>query len=61
MKNLIGIEKACELLNLKKPTIYKKICERKIPYIKLGGKVLFDLEKLEAWVNKHSIKPICSE
>ena len=58
MQNLINLEQACELLNLKKPTIYKKVCSRQIPFIKLGGKLLFDPEKLEAWVNAHAVEPI---
>ena len=58
MKNLLEIKEAAILLRLKKSTLYKYTCSKQIPHIKLGGKVLFDPAKLEAWIEDHSVKPI---
>ena len=55
MERLISIQEASVLLGLKVPTIYKKICRRELPHIKLGGKVLFRPSELERWVQKHSV------
>lgn len=56
MYKLINLDQACDLLNLKKPTIYKKVCSRQIPFIKIGGKLLFSLEKLEEWIKDHEVE-----
>ena len=55
MERLIAIQEASVLLGLKVPTIYKKICRRELPHIKLGGKILFRPSELELWVQKHSV------
>jgi excisionase family DNA binding protein len=55
MQKLLSIREASEFLGLKVPTLYKYICSKKIPYVKLGSRVLFDPEKLMMWVEKNSV------
>ncbi len=58
MDKLLSIKETSEIIGLKIPTIYKYVCCRKIPFIKIGGRVLFDAEKLKAWIQQKSIDPI---
>jgi len=58
--NLINIQQASRLTGLSIPTLYKYICMRRVPYIKLGGRVLFDRKRLEGWIHEHSVEPIGS-
>jgi excisionase family DNA binding protein len=41
MMALIDIMECSRLLNLKKQTVYNKVCAREIPFVKLGGIIAF--------------------
>ena len=58
MQKLLNIQQAADLLGLKVKTLYTYICKKKIPYVKLGGRVLFQPEKLETWVEQRAINAI---
>ncbi|WP_319414808.1 helix-turn-helix domain-containing protein [Marispirochaeta aestuarii] len=58
MNKLLNVAEAADLLNLAPQTIRNKVHQRKIPFIKLGGKVLFKPEELSAWVEEHAVKAI---
>ena len=58
MDKLLSIKDASDLLGLKCSTLYKYICAKKIPYVKLGMRVLFDPEKLRSWISDHSVEPL---
>lgn len=60
MQKLLNVQEASNLLGLAVPTIYKYVCCRKIPYIKVGGRVFFNIERLESWINDLSVDPIAS-
>jgi len=59
-KRFIGVKELSEYLGLKVTTIYVWISLRKIPYIKLGRLVKFDLEEINEWMLKKHIKTIDS-
>jgi len=52
---LMKVAEAAAFLRLKISTIRAWVLKRKIPYIKLGGKVLFRKADLEAFVDKNVI------
>ena len=58
LTKLLSIRELADLLGLAEITVRKFCCAKKIPYIKLGGRVLFDPEKISAWIETQSIKPI---
>ena len=58
MQKLLNVQQAADLLDLKVKTIYTYVCKKKIPYVKLGARVLFQPEKLEMWVNQCAIDSI---
>ncbi len=58
MHKLMSVKDAAELLDLAEITIYKLISSKGIPYVKIGRSVLFEQEKLNAWIEEKSVKPI---
>ncbi len=58
MQNLINIGQAADLLGLKVKTIYTYVCQRRIPFVKLGARVLFEPEELEKWVHNNAVEPL---
>lgn len=49
-EDLLNIEQAGEIVNLKRSTIYRLIGKRAIPFSKQGKKVYFQKSELIAWV-----------
>ena len=54
--DIIGLDTACLLVGLKRPTIYS-LCSKKrlssknpIPFFKVGSRLMFSRKDLEAWV-----------
>jgi excisionase family DNA binding protein len=37
--------------------VRKMVMQDRIPYTKLGKRVLFDVEKVDSWVASHSVEP----
>ncbi|TSA08382.1 MAG: DNA-binding protein [Deltaproteobacteria bacterium] len=57
MKPLKDIKFAAEFLGLPVPSVRGKVSRREIPFIKIGRRVLFDLEDLQAFVEKLKVQP----
>jgi len=51
---LLTIEETSNLLKIKKNTIYAWVHNKKIPYIKMGGKLVFSSEKLNEFIKINS-------
>jgi len=57
MKRLINIQEASEYLGIKKNTLYSWVSERRIPNVKLGGRVMFEIAELDKFIEKNK-RPI---
>lgn len=55
---LLDVKECSELLHLAPKTIYKYICCRRIPYIKIGSAVRFDEQALKEWIDKQRVDPL---
>jgi excisionase family DNA binding protein len=56
MKTYLTIEELALYLKISKPTIYRWIAENQIPYIRKNKRVIrFDLEKIDAFMEKHEV------
>ena len=49
MESPLDIDQAASFLGLKKGTLYNMLSRRAIPFHKVGRRVLFTKEELEAW------------
>ena len=54
--NLIKLETVSEILEVAPKTIHNWVYLRKIPYVKVGRKVMFRSKNLESWLNQKEIK-----
>ena len=57
-KRFVGIEELATYLGLAKGTVYIWVCQKKIPYLKLGRLVKFDLREIETWLKDKRVNII---
>lgn len=55
---LIKPAQASEYLGIKMSTLYQKVSQKKIPYKKIYGKLMFDVAELDKFIEHCSVKPI---
>jgi excisionase family DNA binding protein len=53
---LIGITEMAEYLGIRVSTLYSWVSQKRIPYIKLGRLVKFDLRKIDKWLEDKAIE-----
>jgi excisionase family DNA binding protein len=58
MNELLSLLDVCQRYGLSKWTIYQKTSKGLIPYLKIGGKILFRVKDLEKWeeMSAHTVK-----
>lgn len=56
---LLAVAEVAELLNVQPRHIYRLVSERRIPYIKLGKLLRFELATIIEWIhaNRHNAVP----
>jgi len=51
MDKLLTADQVAEILQVKKSTMYSLVCRKRIPHLKLTGKILrFKLSELQRWI-----------
>ena len=56
LRRLITAKEASQFLSLSTDTIYRMASLKKLPYLKIGDRVLFDIKALDQWIEKHIIR-----
>src|SRR5512139_522840 len=56
LRRLITAKEASQYLSLSTDTIYRMATLKKLPYLKIGDRVLFDVKALDHWIETHMIK-----
>jgi excisionase family DNA binding protein len=59
-RRLLSLAEAANLLKLSRSTLYKYAERSEIPHIKIGGRIRFSQDELEAWIKVRSIEEIRS-
>ncbi|HBG49951.1 MAG TPA: hypothetical protein DDW90_10720 [Cyanobacteria bacterium UBA9971] len=54
MEKLLNIAETAEILNIKTPTIYRWVHERKIPFVKMGNKLRFKQNEIINFIEENS-------
>ncbi|WP_339881375.1 helix-turn-helix domain-containing protein [uncultured Algoriphagus sp.] len=49
-EEILTLSRICDLLELKRQTIYSYVSKRKIPYHKKAGKLYFFRQEIEEWI-----------
>lgn len=55
-RRFLGIKEFAQYLGLTEGTLYVWICHKKIPYLKLGKLVKFDLKEIERWLEEKKVE-----
>ena len=57
-KRFLGVREFAEYLGIEESTVYAWVYQKRIPYVKVGRLVKFDLRKIEDWLKQRSVKQI---
>jgi excisionase family DNA binding protein len=55
-QRLVGLQEIAVYLNIKPSTIYAWVNQKRLPYIKIGRLVKFDLQDIDAWIQERKVK-----
>ncbi|CAI4032312.1 hypothetical protein DNFV4_02741 [Nitrospira tepida] len=58
MQHLINIKEAAQYTGLSPHTLYTMVSQRRIPFVKVGRLVKFDLDLLDKWIKQHTVMPM---
>lgn len=58
VRRLISVHAAAAYVGLSVYTIYTMVSQRRIPYVKVGRLVKFDVPMLDAWIQKNAVMPM---
>jgi excisionase family DNA binding protein len=56
LRRLITAKEASQYLSLSTDTVYRMASLKKLPYLKIGDRVLFDVKVLDHWIERHMIR-----
>jgi excisionase family DNA binding protein len=56
LRRLITAKEASQYLSLSTDTVYRMASLKRLPYLKIGDRVLFDVKALDHWVERHMIR-----
>ncbi len=56
LRRLITAKEASQYLSLSTDTVYRMAASKKLPYLKIGDRVLFDIKSLDQWIEKNLIR-----
>ena len=56
MKKYVDIKEISEYLGSTVNTVYSWVHQKKIPYVKMGRLVRFDIKKIEEWLEDNSVE-----
>jgi len=57
-RRYISITEASEYLGLTKGTLYVWACQKRIPYLKIGKLLKFDIIEIEQWLKDKRVKEL---
>ncbi len=56
LRRLITAKEASQYLSLSTDTVYRMASLKKLPYLKIGDRILFDVKALDHWIDRHIIR-----
>ena len=57
-RRLLSIQEAADYTRLSTNTLYKMVSQRRIPYVKLGSRLMFDVGLLDGWLKQNTVMPM---
>lgn len=57
-RRLMDIKEASHYIGLQVDTVYRMVSHRRIPFVKVGRRTLFDVRLLDNWLAEHTVLPL---
>lgn len=57
-KRYINVRQLAEYMSMSKPSIYRYVEEKKIPYFKIGKTIRFDIADVDKWLKEYKQEPL---
>ena len=57
-QRLLSISQAAYYLGISRHTLYGWVSQKRIPYVKVGRRTMFDKKALDKWVEEKSVEPL---
>ena len=57
-RRLVSIQDTAHYTGLSVHTLYTMVSQRRIPFVKVGRLVKFDLELLDKWIKQNTVMPM---
>ncbi len=57
-RRLISVQEAADYIGLSPDTVYTMVSQRRIPYVKVGRRTMFDVGLLDAWIKQRTVMPM---
>jgi len=54
--SFMTVEEIAQMLRVPKSTVYKWVYMKKVPYLKVGKRLLFERHKVLQWIEEHTKK-----
>ncbi len=61
MPEVLTIREAADLTRLKVATLYSYVASRRVPFLKIGSRVLFAREDLQSWLQAHRVPALAAK
>lgn len=58
MNGLMSVKETAIYLGLAPDTIYTMVSQRRIPFVKVGRLVKFDIQLLDKWIKQNTVMPM---
>ena len=55
-KRFLDVKEVSKEYGLAVSTLYTMVCQRRIPFVKMGRRTKFDRVELDRWIAGHSVK-----
>ena len=55
---LLTVQQAAAYTGLSPHTVYAMVSQRRIPFVKVGRLVKFDVELLDKWIKQNTVMPM---
>ena len=57
-KRLVTVRELAEYIGISQDTIYSHVSQRRIPFVKIGRLLKFDLKAIDEWITQNSVMPM---
>ena len=58
MGNMMTLQETADFTRLAPSTLYKYVSSRRIPFVRIGTKLLFSRDVIEEWIMAQAVEPI---